>query len=223
MSDINDFMDFVSGSLGATLGDIYQRLIDCDFAREHPGLAMIVVALLNTLGGEVRGNRPTELVLMLAFGESQTAERGRNWLMRWRRENVSGDDLTREPRLGEERDHRLGEMPLQVQSMQPLIGTKRLRDGPGPSHSTNSPAVASPLERERMSDIDIQTSETIEKLEKKEKDQRELSAKLQERRAVAREKHEWKKKFGDMQIVFKEQEIKHLKELYMAMMSQFST
>ena len=77
-------MEFLSASLGANLDEIYQRLIDCYFAQEDPGLAMIVVALLNALGREGRLDRPAEIVLMLAFGESGTAERGRNRLMRWR-------------------------------------------------------------------------------------------------------------------------------------------
>ena len=45
---------------------------------------------------------------------------------------MSGHDLAREPGLGEQRDHGLGEMSLPVQPLQPLIGAKRLRDGPGP-------------------------------------------------------------------------------------------
>ena len=61
-----------------------------------------------------------------------------------------GHDLAREPGLGEQRDHRLGEMPLPVQPAQPPIGAKRLRDGPGPSHSVNSPTAAPPLKRMRM-------------------------------------------------------------------------
>ena len=51
----------------------------------------------------------------MALGESGTAERDRNRLMRWRRGERSGHDLARQPRLGEQRDHRLGEMPLPVQ------------------------------------------------------------------------------------------------------------
>ena len=196
MGDTNELMEFLSASLGATLDEIYQRLIDCDFTREDPGLAMFVVALLNALGREGRGNRPTEVVLMLAFGESGTAERGRNRLMRWRRGEMSGHDLAREPGLGEQRDHRLGEMPLPVQPAQPLIGAKRQRDGPGPSHSVDSPTAAPPLKRVRVSEIEIQTSETIETLEKKERDQSELCAKLQEYRAIARER-DGKKKFEE--------------------------
>ena len=222
MGDTNELMEFLSASLGATLDEIYQRLIDCDFTREDPGLAMFVVALLNALGREGRGNRPTEVVLMLAFVESGTAERGRNRLMRWRRGEMSGHDLAREPGLGEQRDHRLGEMPLPVQPAQPLIGAKRQRDGPGPSHSVDSPTAAPPPKRVRVSEIEIQTSETIEMLEKKERDQSELCAKLQEYRAVARERDEWKKKYEDLLWAYKEDEIKHLKELYMAKVSQVS-
>ena len=174
MGDTNELMEFLSASLGATLDEIYQRQIDCDFTREDPGLAMFVVALLNALGREGRWNHPTEVVLMLAFGESGTAERGRNRLMRWRRGEMSGHDLAREPGLGEQRDHRLGEMPLPVQPAQPLIGAKRQRDGPGPSHSVDSPTAAPPPKRVRVSEIEIQTSETIETLEKKERYQSEL-------------------------------------------------
>ena len=108
---------------------------------------------------------------------------------------MTGHDLAREPGLGEQRDHRLGEMPLPVQHVQPLIGAKRLRDGPGLSHSVDSPTAAPPLKRVRMNEIEIQTSETIETLEKKDKDQSELCAKLQEYREKARERDEWKKKF----------------------------
>ena len=215
-------MEFVSASVGATLDDIYQRLIDCDFAQEDPGLANFVVALLNALGREGRGNRPTEVAFRLAFGESGTAERGRNRLMRWRRGEMSGHDLAGEPGIGEQWDHRLGEMLLPVQPVQPLIGAKRLRDGPSPSHSADSPTAAPPLKRVRVNEIEIQNSETIETLELKEKDQRELCAKLQDYRAISRERDEWKKKFENLQIAFKEEEAKHLKELYMVRLSSLA-
>ena len=59
-------------------------------------------------------------------------------------------------------------------------------------------------------------------MEKKKRDQNELCAKLQEYSAIARERDEWKKKFEDLQIAHKEEEIKHLKELFMARVSQVS-
>ena len=120
--------------------------------------------------------------------------------------------MAREPGLGEQSDHRLGELPLPVQPAQRLIGAKRLRDGPGPSNSVDSPIAAPPLKRVKVSEIEIQTSETIETLEKKEKDQNELCAKLQKYRAISRERDEWKKKFEDLQIAYKEEEMKHLKD-----------
>ena len=89
-------------------------------------------------------------------------------------------------------------MPLPIQPVQPLIGAKRLRDGPGPSHSADSPAAAPPLKRVKMSEMDIQTSETIETLEKNEKDRKELYTKLEEYSAIARERDESKKTFEDM-------------------------
>ena len=70
---------------------------------------MFTVAFFNALGREVRGERPAEVVLMLAFGASGTVERARNRLMRWRRGKMSGHDLAREPRLGEQWDYRLRE------------------------------------------------------------------------------------------------------------------
>ena len=74
---------------------------------------MFTVALPNAMGGKSRGDRPTEEVLILAYGESGTAERGRNILMRWRRGELSGHELA------------LGEMLLPVRPMQPLIEAKR--------------------------------------------------------------------------------------------------
>ena len=183
---------------------------------------MFVVALLNALGQEKRGDRPTEGVLVLAFGEYGTAERGRNRLMRWQRGEISRHDLAREPGLCEQKDHRPVDMPLPVRPVHSLIVAKRLRDGPGPSHSADSPTAAPPLKRVKMSEMEIQTSETIKTLEKKKKDQRELYANLEDYKAIAGERDEWKKKYEDMRIALKVEEIRHLKELYMARVSQVS-
>ena len=171
MNDINDLMDSISASLGTTLDQIYQRLVDCNFTLEDPDLAIFTVALLNAMGTEGRGDSPTEVVFMLAFGESGTAEeRVRNRFMRWRRGEMSGHDLAREPALGEQSDHRLGEMPLPVRPMQHLIRAKRSGYGPGPQQSADLPIAAPPPKKVRMSEMEIQTSEIIKTLDKKEKD-----------------------------------------------------
>ena len=58
MSDTNDLMDFISASLGTTLDEIYQRLVDCNLALEDPEQAMFTDALLNAMGREGRGAAP---------------------------------------------------------------------------------------------------------------------------------------------------------------------
>ena len=83
MSDSIDLKDIISASLRSTLDEIYQRLIDCNFRMEDPELVMFTVALLNAIGREGRGDRPTEKLLRLASGDSCAAERSIYRLMRW--------------------------------------------------------------------------------------------------------------------------------------------
>ena len=113
-------------------------------------------------------------------------------------------------------------MPLSVRPVQPLIGAKRSSDGPGPSHSKNSPSAAPSPKKVRMSEMEIQTSGTIDTLDKKESDWQELRAKLEEYRAMAGEWDGRKKKYDELQMTFKEEEINHLKGLYIAKVGQIS-
>ena len=85
---------------------------------------------------------------------------------------MSGQDLAREPGLGEQMDCRLGEMPLSVRpnsSVQPLFGSKRSRHGPGPSWSVDFSTAAPPSKKVKMNEIKIQTAEKIKTLDKKKK------------------------------------------------------
>ena len=100
---------------------------------------------------------------------------------------MSGHDLAREPGLSEQRDYRLGEMPLPVRPVQPLIGAKRSRDGPGPSHSADSPPAAPTMQKVRMNEIQIQTAETSETLEKKDKDWEQSCTRLNELQEKAKD------------------------------------
>ena len=84
-----------------------------------------------------------------------------------------GHDLAREPGIGKQRDYRLGEMTMPIRSnssAQPLFGSKISCNGPASSHSVDSPTAASPSKKLRMSEIKIQTVETSETLEKRDKD-----------------------------------------------------
>ena len=95
--------------------------------------------------------------------------------------------LSPEPGLGEKRDYRLGEMPLPVQPVHPLIGAKRSRDGPGPSHSADSPTATPPMKKVRINEIQIQTAEMSEALEKKDKDWKQLCTRLNELQEKAKD------------------------------------
>ena len=73
-----------------------------------------------------------------------------------------------------------------------------------------------------MNEIQIQTAETNETLEKKNKDWEQLCTKLNELQEKAKDCDEWNRKYEELQIFFKEEEIKHLKELYNARVSKLS-
>ena len=233
MSDTNDLMNFISASLGTTLDEVYQRLIDCNFGLKDPELAMFTVALLDAMGRENRGDHPTVVVLMLAFGETGTAERSRNRLMRCRRGEMSGHDLAREPGF-------LSTASLRI---------KKSRNWPAPSRSVDLPSAAPPSKKVRMNEIKIQRRKLV-KLSKKvsqflslfsrvslvsavcilisfiltffDGDWEELCAKIHECKEKAKDSDEWKRKYDELQIAFKKDEIKHLKELYKARVSKLS-
>ena len=73
---------------------------------------------------------------------------------------MSDHDFAREPGLGEQKDCKLGEMPLPVcpnSYAQFLLGAKR-------SCSTDFPTAAPPTKKINVNEMEIQTSETIETL-----------------------------------------------------------
>ena len=72
----------------------------------------------------------------------------------------------------------------------------------------------------RTNEIEIQTAETCETLEKRDKDWEVLCAKFDEYKEKAKDRHEWKKKYDKLQIAFKE--LRHLLELYMAEVGRMS-
>ena len=73
-----------------------------------------------------------------------------------------------------------------------------------------------------MSEIEIQTAETSETLEKRDKNWKELRAKFEEYKEKAKDGDEWKINYDELQIAFKEKEIRQPKELYMAKVDRMS-
>ena len=108
---------------------------------------------------------------------------------------MSGRDLARDPGLGEQRNYRLGQIPMPIRpssSAQPLFGSKRSRIGPAPSHSVDSPTAAPPSKKLRMNAIRIETADTSETIEKRDKDW-EMCAKFDEYKEKAKDRGEWKR------------------------------
>ena len=98
--------------VGPMVDAIYCRLIDRDFALEDPEVVILLTALINILGHDNRGDRPTEVLLMAAYGERGVLERPNMRVMRWRNGALSGSDLANEPGLGSSRTYQPCEMPL---------------------------------------------------------------------------------------------------------------
>ena len=73
-----------------------------------------------------------------------------------------------------------------------------------------------------MNEIEIQTAETSETLEKRDKDWEELCAKFDEYKEKAKDRDEWERKNDELHIAFEEEEIKHLKELRNARVTKLS-
>ena len=96
-------MDLAEAYVGPMVDAIYHRLMERDFALEDQELVMLLTALINILGHENRGDRPTEVLLMAAYGERGVLDRPKMRVMRWRNGALSGSDLANEPGLGSSR------------------------------------------------------------------------------------------------------------------------
>ena len=64
-----DLMDLAEAYVGPMTNAIYRRLMDRDFTLEDPEVVMLLTALINILGHDNCGDRPTEVLLMAAYGE----------------------------------------------------------------------------------------------------------------------------------------------------------
>ena len=103
---------------------IYRRLTDRDFALEDPEAVMLLITSINILGHDNRGDHPTEVLLMAAYGEQAVLDRPNIMrIMRWRNGALSGSDLANAPGLGSSRTYQPGEMPLPTK---PRPGLRRM-------------------------------------------------------------------------------------------------
>ena len=121
--DLIELMDLAETYVGPMIDAIYRRLKDRDFALEDPEVVILLVALINILGHDNRGDRPTEVLLMAAYGEHGVLDRQNMRVMRWRNEALSGSYLANLPGLESFRTYQPGVMPLPTK---PRPGLRRM-------------------------------------------------------------------------------------------------
>ena len=161
--NLDELMDLAEAYVGPMVDAIYRRLMDRDFALEDPELVMLLTALINILGHDNRGDHPTEVLLMAAYGERGVLERPNMRVMRWRNGALSGSDLANEPGLGSSRTYQPSEMPL---PSKPKPGLRRMhQEMNSEAASSCSPLrIAVPPKRARV-DQGVQTKQTMQDLD----------------------------------------------------------
>ena len=124
---------------------------------------MLLTALINILGYENRGDRPTEVLLMAAYGERGVLERPNMRVMRWRNGALSGSDLANEPGLGSSRTYQPGEMPM---PSKPKPGLTRMhQEMNSEAASSGSPLRAAVPPKRAKVGQKVQTNQTMQDLD----------------------------------------------------------
>ena len=161
--NLDELMDLAEAYVGPMIDAIYRRLIDRDFALEDPEVVMLLTALINILGHDNRGDRPTEVLLMAAYGERGVLDRPNMRVMRWRNGALSGSDLANEPGLGISRTYQPGEMPM---PSKPKPGLTRMhQEMNSEAASSGSPLRAAVPPKRAKVGQGVQTNQTMQDLD----------------------------------------------------------
>ena len=157
-------MDLAEAYVGPMVDAIYRRLMERDFALEDPEVVMLLTALINILGHDNRGDRPTEVLLMAAYGERGTLDCPNMRMMRWRNGALSGSDLANEPGLGSSRTYQSGEMPM---LFKPKPGLTRMHQEMNSEAASSSSQLraAVPPKRAKV-ERGVQTNRAMQDLDK---------------------------------------------------------
>ena len=98
--------------MGPLIHELFFRLLETDYAQYDPEVVRLPAALTNIVEHDKRGNHPTEVLLMVAWGEKGVLDRPTLRVMRWRRQALSGSDLAHEPKKDTTMTYQTEEMPL---------------------------------------------------------------------------------------------------------------
>ena len=213
--NLDELMDLAEAYVGPMVDAIYRRLIERDFALEDPEVVMLLTALINILGHDNRGDRPTEVLLMAAYGERGVLDRPNMRVMRWRNGALSGSDLANEPGLGSSRTYQPGEMPM---PSKPKPGLTRMHQEMNSEvTSSGSPLrVAVPPKGARVTQK-VQTNQTIQDLDEMNDQLRSTKKELDDMTktmlAMEEDRDMWRKLFEDCNKK-QGQEIERLRQEY---------
>ena len=196
--NLDELMDLAEAYVGPMIDAIYRRLIDRDFALEDPEVFMLLTALINILGHDNRGDRPTEVLLMAAYGERGVLDRPNMRVMRWRNGALSGSDLANEPVLGSSRTYQPGEMPM---PSKPKSGLTRMhREMNSEATSSGSPLRADVPPKRAKVGQEVQTNQTMQGLDemnKELKSTKELDEMTRSMLQMEEDRDMWRKLFED--------------------------
>ena len=213
--NLDELMDLAEAYVGPMVDAIYRRLIERDFALEDPEVVMLLTALINILGHDNRGDRPTEVLLMAAYGERGVLDRPNMRVMRWRNGALSGSDLANEPGLGSSRTYQPGEMPM---PSKPKPGLTRMhREMNSEATSSGSPLRAAvPPKRAKVTQK-VQTNQTMQDLDEMndrlKRTEKELDDMTKTMLAMEEDRDVWRKLFEDCNKK-QGQEIERLRQEY---------
>ena len=213
--NLDELMDLAEAYIGPMIDAIYRRLIDRDFALEDPEVVMLLKTLINILGHDNRGDRPTEVLLMAAYGERGVLDRPIMRVMRWRNGALSGSDLANEHGLGSSRIYQPGEMPM---PSKPKPGLTRMhQEMNSEAASSGSPLRAAVPPKRAKVEQKVQTNQTVQDLDgmkdELERTRKELDEVTKTMLIAEDDRDMWKKLFEDCNKK-QGQEIERLRQDY---------
>ena len=196
--DLNELMDLAEANVGPMRDKIYRRLMDQDFALEDLEVVMLLVSSINILGHDNRGDRPTEVLMMAAYGERGVLDHPNMRVMRWINGALSGSDLANEPGMGSSRTYQPGEMPLPTK---PRSGLRRTHQEMNSEAASSSSQLRAAVPPKRARVEEVQTNETMQDLngtmQEIEKTRRELDQVTKTMLSAEEDRYMWKKLFEE--------------------------
>ena len=197
--NLDELMDLGEAYVVPMVDAIYRRLMDRDFALEDPEVIMLLTALINILGHDNRGDHPTEVLLMAAYGERKVLDRPNMRVMRWRNGTLSWSDLANEPRLGSSRNYQPGEMPLPYKPTPEV--TRMHQEMNIEAASSGSPLRAAVPPKRAKVERGVQTNRTMQDLDGMkdglEKTRKELDEMTKAMLSMEEDRDMWKRLFED--------------------------